>query len=462
MSMIQKSFRKGYKTVLLIVMLIVIVIILILTLFFRTHFYPGTVINGIKVSCQTVAEADRRLAHKASSYVLVLYERNHVREQITGSEIGLEFGYAFDSSYYKNIQNRTFWIISVIQQNCLTFREAFTYDENLLGNKYRTLACTDKSKVVEPKNAALVYSNGAYQILREVYGNQVIDEILYAHIKNAVKSGTPYLNLDGINCYLSPSIKADSPKILNTKAVADGYVSAKVIYQFRDGAEVVDGSQINLWIEFDRDLNISFNKRKIADYISQLAVQYDTVGKERDFLTSSGKKIKIDGGDYGWKVDIRKETENLIELIMSGMTVVKEPEFSQTGALRDRNDIGPTYVEIDLTKQHLWFYSGGIMIVHGDVVTGNVSRGYKTPEGIYSLKYKIRNAVLKGENYETGVSYWMPFNNDIGIHDAPWRNRFGGKIYLTSGSHGCINAPFHVAETLFKHISVGTPIVCYY
>lgn len=460
MPVIQKSFRKGLIFVLSIVL--VIMTITAATLFFKTHFYPGTVINGIKVSCQTAEEADCRLARKASSYILTLNERNNIREQIKGSEIGLEFGYPFVSSYYKKIQNRTFWIISLLQRNCLTFEEAFTYDEGLLNKKYEALICTDSSRTIKPKNAGLIYSNGAYRITKEIPGNQVIDEVLYEHIKLAIKNGSPELDLEQINCYHKPTIKWDSQKVLNTKIVAEGYVSSKVIYQFADGTTSVDGDNISVWINFDDNLNISFDKKKIAFFLNQLAVHYDTTGKERDFITSSGKRIKIGGGDYGWKVDIRKETENLIEIIMSGMTVVKEPEFSQRGALRDSNDIGTTYVEIDLTKQHLWFYISGILIVQGDVVTGNVRKGYKTPEGIYGLKYKIRNAVLKGENYETSVSYWMPFNHDIGVHDAPWRTRFGGDIYLTRGSHGCINAPLPVAEVMFKQITVGTPIICYY
>ncbi len=459
MSENQKVFRKDFIVGCFI--LLITVIFLLLTLFFRTHFYPGTVINGIQVSCKTEKEADRRLVRLASTYVLVLNERNKEREQIAGSEIGLEFGKPLDSSHLKKIQNQTFWLVSVLRRDCLSYNGAFTYDEDLLKKRYDSLDCTDTSKIIEPKNAGLVYRNGSYRIVKEVYGNRVIDDILYEHIKNAVKNGDPEINLEQINCYRNPTIKWDSQKILNTKIAADGYISARIIYQLPDGAVVVDGEEISSWIEFDHDLKISFNEGKVAHFLRQLAEHYDTVGRERDFVTSSGEKIKIGGGDYGWKVDIRKETENLIGIIMSRMTVVKEPEFSQNGALRDRNDIGSTYVEIDLTKQHLWFYSGGILIVHGDVVTGNISRGYKTPEGIYSLKYKIRDAVLKGENYESSVSYWMPFNNDIGIHDAPWRTRFGGDIYLTRGSHGCVNAPFRVAETLFKHISVGTPVVCY-
>lgn len=460
MSAMKKEFRKNLPVLSLVIL--TAAVFLFSGLFFSTRFYPGTVINGIKVSCLTTGEADRKLAERASSYVLVLHGRNGVKEVITGPEIGLEFGCSFGSSYYKKMQNRTFWALSNLKPGVLTFGGAFTYDESLLRSRYDNLSCTDDTKTVEPKNAGLAYSNGSFQIIREVYGNQVIDEILYPHIQNVIKSGKSEINLEQINCYLNPTIKWDSPKILNTKIVADGYAAAKVIYQFTGGAEVVDGDEISSWIEFDHDLNISFNKGKIAGYLRQLASHYDTFGKERDFVTSSGEKIKIGGGDYGWKVDIRKETETIIEIIMSGLTVVKEPEFSQRGALRDTNDIGPTYVEIDLTKQHLWFYSGGILIVQGAIVSGNISKGYKTPEGIYSLKYKIRNAVLRGENYESSVSYWMPFNNDIGIHDAPWRKEFGRNIYLTRGSHGCINAPVYLAETLFKRISVGTPIVCYY
>ena len=55
----------------------------------------------------------------------------------------------------------------------------------------------------------------------------------------------------------------------------------------------------------------------------------------------------------------------------------------------------------------------------------------------------------------------MPFNNGIGMHDAKWRSSFGGAIYKTGGSHGCINLPPSVAKTIFDNISAGTPVICY-
>ena len=119
-------------------------------------------------------------------------------------------------------------------------------------------------------------------------------------------------------------------------------------------------------------------------------------------------------------------------------------------------------MEINLTAQHLFFYKEGKLVVESDFVSGNESRGWSTPAGAYPLTYKQRNATLKGQNYATPVSYWMPFNGGIGMHDAYWRSSFGGKIYKTNGSHGCINLPPAVAKTVYENISAGMPVLCYH
>jgi len=392
--------------------------------------------------------------------VLVLYERGNVKEQIKGSEIKLKLGVG--SPTIKNQQNKTLWFLSYFNQSSIHIGDAFIFDENLLKERINNLDCLNRSKVIEPKNAALVYSKGAYKVVKEVYGNKINESRFYSDVKSAVTNGIVELNLEKLKCYKGPKIRSDSQKINSTKAAAESYLTSKIIYTFPGGNEVVDENEIGEWIEFDRDLTIMFNKVKIMAFLNTLAAQYNTCGKVREFKTSSGSRIKVGSGDYGWKIDIDGETMDLIQAILSGRTIEKEPIYSQKGAVHDLNDVGLTYVEIDLSKQHLWYYINGILIAHGDVVTGDVNDGYKTPEGIYSLKYRIKNAILKGVNYQAKVTYWMPFNNDIGIHDATWRSEFGGNIYLSRGSHGCINAPYKLAEILFNNITVGTPVVCYY
>lgn len=120
-------------------------------------------------------------------------------------------------------------------------------------------------------------------------------------------------------------------------------------------------------------------------------------------------------------------------------------------------------MEIDYTKQHMWYYENGKLVVESDVVTGNISRNNGSPDGVFKIVYKDSPAVLKGEDYESDVTYFMPFAYNVGIHDASWRNgKFGGEIYKTSGSHGCINAPLEVAQKIFEKIKVGTPVIAFY
>ena len=458
----EKKLVGKFIWTLMIVLLAVSFILSLCTMFFQTHFYPDTVINGVKVAYLTSKDADKRLKNEAFNYQLALKERGDMKEIIKGAEIGAGFDLSRGSSFYKEKQNKSFWIFAYFNKKSLVFDNAFTYDEDLLFNRLNQLQCLDASKITLPRNATLTYVNGRYEIIREEYGNQVARDLLLFYMKSAVRDGKQELDMERVNCYVNPTILHDSPKILNTKITADRYVASKIIYQHPAGIETASGEDICRWIGFDDNLNIIFNREEIGKFLNALATHYDTVGKEREFITSYGKKITIGGGDFGWKVDVKGETEAVIDNIVKGGTVVKEPKYSQTGASRDLNDIGLTYVEINLSKQHLWYYDEGVIVAHGAVVTGNMSRGHKTPEGIYSLKYKIKNAVLKGENYRVGVSYWMPFNNDIGIHDAAWRSEFGRDIYLTRGSHGCVNVAYSLAKTLYENINVGTPVVCYY
>ena len=78
------------------------------------------------------------------------------------------------------------------------------------------------------------------------------------------------------------------------------------------------------------------------------------------------------------------------------------------------------------------------------------------------LYYKERDKTLRGEDYATPVSYWMPFNGGVGFHDATWRRDFGGNYYKKNGSHGCVNMPFDAAKTLFENIEAGCAVLVYH
>ena len=138
--------------------------------------------------------------------------------------------------------------------------------------------------------------------------------------------------------------------------------------------------------------------------------------------------------------------------------------WKQEGNEVDDNnvEIFRSYVEIDLRNQHLFLYTNSKLVGDWDIVSGTyTSRDRRTPAGIYRLTYKERNAVLRGIGYESPVKYWMTFNRGIGMHDASWRNKFGGRIYKYNGSHGCINMPLDGAKAVYNAINSSYAIICY-
>jgi lipoprotein-anchoring transpeptidase ErfK/SrfK len=200
----------------------------------------------------------------------------------------------------------------------------------------------------------------------------------------------------------------------------------------------------------------------IKDYVKSLASKHNTAYRKHELATSYGQTITITTGSYGWIIDQEAEREELYNVLMAGVSQDREPIYSQEAASHDGNDYGDTYVEVNLSAQHLFFYVDGKLLIETDFVSGNASKGWSTPGGIFPLTYKERNATLRGANYATPVSYWMPFNGNIGLHDSTWRSTYGKNIYKTNGSHGCINLPPSAAAVIYENIEKGMPVICYY
>jgi len=159
-------------------------------------------------------------------------------------------------------------------------------------------------------------------------------------------------------------------------------------------------------------------------------------------------------------IDSDGEADQIMADIATGQTISREPVYTSTAVSRDAKDYGNSYVEISITGQTLWVYIDGQQVVTTPITSGTAG-SHDTPTGVYAITYKTKDAVLQGEDYASPVSYWVPFNGDIGIHDASWRSNYGGSVYLTSGSHGCINTPVSVMGTVYANVYTGMPVIVY-
>ncbi|MCJ7688451.1 MAG: L,D-transpeptidase/peptidoglycan binding protein [Clostridiaceae bacterium] len=459
-----RPIKKHKKIVLGIIISISTLLIIYfgMAIYFMNHFYFGSAINSISVSSKSVENVNEQMASEIQKYQLNIKERGGINEQIKGEEIGLKYNVNGDFKKFKDKQNPYKWISAVFNTKDSKMIAGIKYDKDLLKEQVDKLSCFDSSKIIEPENASYKYKDNGYVIVDEVIGNKGKKDILYNYALDAVSTGEATIDLEAINYYVKPQYTSKSPKVVATRDMLNKYVSSKITYTFGDDKEILDGSTINKWFTVDENSEITFNEKQVQIYMDALASQYNTVADTRSFVSSSGKVLNIRGGTYGWAINKVKEIKYIISIIKEGKSIAKEPAYYQTALAHGKDDIGNTYVEIDLSMQHLWFYKNGELITQGDVVTGNDgSDKTRTPVGIYKINYKETNATLKGEDYSVPVKFWMPFIGGIGIHDASWRDEFGGELYKTGGSHGCVNSPYDVSKTVFDNIETGTPVVCY-
>lgn len=461
------SNRKSRK-VLLIVFGVLLASVIGLAAFFliranhyKTHFFPGTVMSGVDVSELTAEEATDKVARFVSDYLLTIYARDDAKYYIEGPSIGYAYVPNGEIERILEAQDEYDWMNQSKRVDTHEIDLSTTYDPALLERVLADLDFMKKENMVAPEDAKIAWVDDGYQIVPEVMGTKLKYKKVLKLVTQAVENGETQLEL--YDSYVDPEIRSDDKQLNACMDKIDNYFGTSITYTFgkQDPYELTNET-IQSWLTVSEDYEVSVDDEKVTHFVQQMASQYNTYGDVREFRTSLGDKVKIGGGDYGWVIDKEKEKAQIYEDLEAGGHISREPVYSQTAKKHGAYDIGSTYVEIDYTNQHLWFYKKGALVAETDIVSGNLSRNNGSPDGVFKIVYKERNATLVGEGYSSPVDYFMPFAYNVGLHDASWRSKFGEQIYLTSGSHGCINMPGDVAETIYESIKIGTPVIAYY
>ena len=295
-------------------------------------------------------------------------------------------------------------------------------------------------------------------IIYLVEQNELDMDKMKAAVKSALLNQKKQIRLADEDCYKKITVKSDDANLVQLCTTLNAYKDIQITYVFGSSRETLDGLELAKWVTGTNGTEIQVDRDKAVAYVKSLADKYDTYGNHK-YKTTSGRDVVV-YGKYGWKINQTAETDALVEAVKACQTTEREPIYESRGATHDGYDFGQTYIEVDLATQHLYFYKDGKVIIDSPFVSGNVSKNYTTPPGLFELYYKQKDRVLKGEDYATPVKYWMPFNGGIGLHDADWRSKFGGTIYQTNGSHGCINLPPKVAAQVYENAYKGIPIIC--
>lgn len=476
----KKGFVSKIKWIILAIVLVLVIALpagyISIAMYYRTHFFPGSTVNGINCGNMTAVEAAPLVDAQINTYCLQVWGRHHATGESStlAGEImpeDISLSYADSLGGVEDIleaQNEWSWLSGQLTKTVYGYSlvQGVVFDEDKLKETVSGWTVCMKKNMLAPKDAYISdYSEeiGGYRIIPETVSTTLdMDKVLEV-IMNAIYTNQTVVDLEQESCYVEAKIKQTDAKLMKYVDSANTWLGTEILYDWNGNEVVVDLEVLKEWIVMDPDGPV-LDEEAVRNFVKKQARKYNTIGKNKRFLTALGIELTLNSPNYGWKTDTDTETQELIRLIYEGSKTEREPVYSVMAKEKGDNDIGGDYIEADLTHQHLYVYQDGQIAFETDFVSGkmNIEPSCATPPGIFGLTYKTRNATLRGADYESFVNYWMPFFGNYGMHDATWRRDFGGTIFLDHGSHGCINLPLDAAAIIYEYVSTGFPVICYY
>jgi len=385
-----------------------------------THFLRGTFIGGIDCSYLTVDKALEKVQQEAGEYTNKLNFIDGTTYEVKNNEIGFVFEEGkFEDIFAKQHEDRN-------NNRVYGVNDVASLNEGQLAMYLATIPELQQKNMVEPKDAHITWNGNNFDVEKETFGNAIDFNEALDFALQELKGEEGGIDFS--------EVTRSNPSVTETDLTArvtylNNFLKNCINITLSDGTVVtLDANTIKSWIGQDEQGNFSINVDEgIKSFVEELATKVNKVNATIQFKATNRSPV-YEG-----------------ELLSAHM---------------------PNRVEIDIANQHVWMYKNDTLIASTNCVTGNESARHSTPTGVYKLAGKQRDRYLRGKNddgtnYCSFVKYWMPFNGGIGLHDASWRSKFGGEIYKNSGSHGCVNLPRSVAETIYNNIDKSYFIVVY-
>lgn len=434
---------------------------------FREAGFPdNTKVNGVDCSGLNYTEAERKLTGQWNEkYIVVTGSLNETLGEYT------DFGCTYKISEKLEGVKKSYIIFAALNhylKTPLSVKVPMLIEDYSPEFKERVTASEflNNPNATDSQNAYVDLSDPEFAIVPERLGTSVNSDKFFNDVLHHIESGKLNFMYDDKAYRIAPEVTADDPQLKEYQEFCKKYLIQKITYEM--GEETFTITPEALGTLFKDDMSGKADEKAVKDYVKQMADNYDNVGAKRSFKTLAGKDISIKGGTYGWTIDKDKEAAQLISDINSHKDVSRKPVYSFESYGTYTRTMGNTYVDIDFTKQQVKFFENGEEKFSCSVVTGSRIRGDSTPEGTYYILNRLRNVIMRGDNddgtrYEEPASYWMGVTwNGIGMHDSSWRTKFGGDIWKTNGSHGCINMPKKEIPKLFNMVEEDMPVVMHY
>lgn len=439
------------------------------SLYYSKGFSFNTRINGLYCTGRTVEEVNEELIKGVKREMITISSNYGEDEVIFLSDVDYKADFKASLTGIIKNQNPWLWIFNSSKYNLKSeLVPEITFDSEKLYEKIISLKLSKEYSEEREQFTEISYSaDKGYYLYVDVNPLLNVNEFFEFVSKEICDKDV----IKVPDSFFETRILTDEMLYENKiwKEVSQ-FFSTKLYYDM--GAEVIpiNSAVLSDFVVYDasvrdfvrnEDGSVFFDEELAIKYIDELCDNYDTYGKARDIVTFDGVTKHIGHSIYGTQLDRKAEEKYFVEAIKAGITERHVPVYLKKGYVRGLDDIGDTYIEVDLTNQVMYFIKDGVKDSTFDIVSGKPSTGKATPEMIAYVYKKVPGKYLRGEDYCSYVNYWMPFHKNIGFHDASWQKKFGGDRYLSHGSHGCINMRDEDAAYLYNLIEVGIPVIVY-
>lgn len=435
--------------------------------YYAERFRANTSFEGVDISHLKVEEAHDRIAELLNEQTLTFTEKSQSASSITLGELEAEID-ALDlleslmasqqpAPWFSGFFNLTAYHPDV--QNFITI------PDKAIEDAIEALAQNDNERTVST-DAYLAYAEGqGYYIEPETIGTELDIVQIKAQAVEALLAGEQAIELS--DAYKAPSVTAEDEELTSVLDKIEAAASTQIRLTIAGHEEVITRELIMTWLYLDDNNEIHFDETLIYEYLGTLNERYATYDDYRYFESTLQGQVQLVPGTLGWSIDREVETQALVDELHAGAPISREMTIVGTGYNGSSlDDIGNSYIEVDILNQTMFVYIEGEQVIATPVVTGQI--GTNTIPGTYAIWNKETPSALRGYNprteqdYVQPVQYWMAFDDTgQGIHDADWQPSFGGDIYLTNGSLGCVNTPPGMMPTVFEYAYLGMPVIVF-
>lgn len=448
------------RLLLFIVPIFFLVVYLAGAFYFQGHYLPSTYLGPVEISQKSSQEAKATFHEDLKAQALGLSEGEQDLGYIVLDQLGIQADASQELDRLIKSQSAWAWPLSLVKKNQYPLDpEAFSLQSESIEGLLEALAI-DNSQRTESQSAFVIkQEDGSYGVKAAVFGNDISPDSLASSLKKAVSQGQRRFSLE--KAYTQPRLVEGTEAMDDELKRVQSMHQTEIVLTLPNQELRIPGEEIEGWIQIHTDRPPDVDIEAVQEYLSEVNQTYSPRFQPWLFESTYQGQVWVPAGTLGWYLDIEAEAENLAQLVLEGQSGPHEPVMGSYVT-----EIGPDYVEVDISHQMMSIYRAGELVLQTPIVSGHP--GADTVLGAYQVWNKETNTNLTGydhinqRDYSTPVSYWIAFDyQGQGIHDASWQSQFGGSVYRYSGSLGCINTPTNVMPEVYELVDYGMPVIVF-